>query len=69
MLVLLKCEKLKYRGVPCAMRNAAAPPPRPRRRPQRSHSHATRTCIHICTGLRQTGQSFIRAEQSLHAHW
>eukprot|EP00964_Phaeocystis_antarctica_P129270 scaffold93114_cov64-Phaeocystis_antarctica.AAC.4 len=29
MLVLLKCEKLKYRGVPCAMRNAAAPPPRP----------------------------------------
>eukprot|EP00964_Phaeocystis_antarctica_P055702 scaffold32784_cov69-Phaeocystis_antarctica.AAC.10 len=33
------------------------------------NSHATRTCIHICTGVRQTGHSFIRDEQSPHAHW
>ena len=32
-------------------------------------SHATRTCTHVCTGLRQTGHSCIWAEQAPHAHW
>ena len=32
-------------------------------------SHATRTCIHICTGSRQTGHFFNRAEQLPHTHW
>ena len=31
--------------------------------------HATRTCIHISVVLRQTGHSFIFAEQSPQAHW
>ena len=32
-------------------------------------THATRTCIHISVVLRQTGHSFIFAEQSPQAHW
>ena len=31
--------------------------------------HATRTCTHVATGVRQTGHSFILAEQLLQAHW
>eukprot|EP00964_Phaeocystis_antarctica_P123291 scaffold86940_cov63-Phaeocystis_antarctica.AAC.3 len=31
--------------------------------------HTTRTCVHIDTGVRQTGHSFIWAEQTAQAHW
>ena len=32
-------------------------------------THATRTCTHCCTRVRQTGHSCIWAEHSAHAHW